>query len=305
VTLRIISWLWHQPGGRTAYTAGHANIWAAQVRRHLTIPHTIALVTDMPEGLDPSIEVIAPPNDFVGIETPTWNGHLPNCFRRLALFRRDAAEVFGGERIVSMDLDCVIADSLDPLFDRSEDLVLYAGTNFSRPYNGSMAMLTAGCRPQVYERFNAAEAAEAGARFLGSDQSWISHVLGWGEATWTAKDGVAWWGSQYNEDLRLMFFPGNPKPWNLVGASGWVTEHYRGAEGGRCIVLSVGPSLWADVAAAGPYDAVIALPEAAEHWPGPVREVVADEREAAIAVRMHGFDEAVWCGRETVCAFSA
>lgn len=271
------------------------------VRRHLTMPHSLACVTDTPFGLDPDIEVIAPPGDFVGIETPTWHGHLPNCFRRLALYRRDAAEVFGGERIVSMDADCVIAGSLDPLLDRPEDLVLYAGTNASRPYNGSMTMLTPGCRPQVFERFNARAAAEAGSRFLGSDQSWVSHVLGWGEATWTAADGVAWWGSRWNEELRLMFFPGNPKPWDLVGWSGWVTEHYRGGEGGRCIVLGTGESLWSDVASAGRFNSVIALPESAEHWPGPIREVVPDERAAALAARMHGFDEIVWCGG-TACA---
>lgn len=297
MTLRLVSWLWSQPGGRTAYTAGHVNLWAAQVRRHLTLPHTLACVTDTPLGIDPSVEIIAPPGDFVGIETPTWSGPLPNCFRRLALWRRDAAEVFGGERIVSMDVDCVIAGSLDPLLDRPEDVVLYAGTNAARPYNGSMQMLTAGARPQVYERFSEAEAIVAGARFLGSDQSWLSHVLGWGEATWTAADGVAWWGSRYNDDLRVMFFPGQPKPWNLVGLSGWVTDHYRGDEGGRCLILSAGPTLWRDVAAAGPTDAVIALPEAAAHWPGPIRETVSDEREAEAAARMHGFAEIIWCGR--------
>lgn len=304
--LTILTWLWSQPGGRTQYTAGMVNIWAAMVRRHLSLPHEIACVTDMPEGLDPSIRVIAPPGDFVGITTPTWGGCLPNCFRRLALFRRDAAEVFGGDRIVSMDTDCVIAQSLDPLFDRAEDLVIYAGTNHQRPYNGSMVMLTAGCRPQVYERFSEAEAVRAGHAFLGSDQSWISHVLGWGEATWTAADGVAWWGSRYNGDLRLMFFPGSPKPWELAGMSGFVSEHYRGAEGGRCLILSVGPSLWDDVRRAAQYDAVIALPEAAAHWRGPIREVVADERMAAAAARVHGFDDVVWCGRtgEIECACS-
>lgn len=302
--LKVLTWLWSQPGGRTEYRAGHVNVLRAMVSRHLTLPHTFACVTDMPLGLHPSIEVIPPPGDFVGVETPTWGGALPNCFRRLALFRRDAAEIFGGERIVSMDADAVIAKSLDPLLDRPDDLVLYAGTNAARPYNGSMLMLTAGCRPQVFDRFNAAEAAAAGKAYLGSDQSWMSHVLGWGEATWTAADGVAWWGSQYNDDIRLMFFPGHPKPWNLVGMSGLVNDHYRGAEGGRCMILSTGPTLWDDVLAAGRYDAVIALPESARHWRGTIREVVEDERMAEIAARMHGFDELIWCGRtgEPECA---
>jgi hypothetical protein len=278
------------------------------VERHLSLPHTLACVTDTPEGLRDDIEIIVPPGDFVGIETPTWGGGLPNCFRRLAMFRPDAADIFG-ERFVCMDTDCVIADSLDPLFERDEDLIMYRGTNFSRPYNGSMMMLTAGCRPKVYNLFKPELASKAGYQYVGSDQSWISYVLGEGEAVWGHEDGVAWFGSRWNRDTRIMFFPGHPKPWHLVGRSKLVTDNYYGAEGGRCIILSVGKTLWQDAlrAMAEPYDAVIALPEVADKWAGPLREVCNDETAALIAARMHGFDEVVVCGKmgDAECAFSA
>jgi hypothetical protein len=51
------------------------------------------------------------------------------------MFRSDAADIFG-DRFVSMDLDCVVGRSLDPLFDRPDDLVLFKGTSIDRPYNG-------------------------------------------------------------------------------------------------------------------------------------------------------------------------
>lgn len=297
--LTVLTWLWSQRGGRTRFRAGHVNVWAGMVRRHLRMPHRIACVTDDPLGLDQSIEIIPPPGDFENITIPSWGGGKPNCLRRIAMFRPDAAAIFG-ERFVCMDIDCVISGPLDPLFSRRADIVLYRGTNGSRPYNGSMLMMTAGSRPHVYERFTPEKAAEAGRRFIGSDQAWMSYQLGWGEETWGHEHGVQWWASRHNRDdtPTVMFFPGYPKPWDLFGGSGFVTEHYRGDGRGRCIVLSVGPTVWQDAARAvlTPYDAVVALPETAAHWPGPIREIAEDEGAAIAAARVHGCDDVVICG---------
>lgn len=230
--ITVLSWLWDQPNGRTTYTAEHVNIWADSVRRNLDMDHEIAIVTDMPEGIDPSIRVIDPPGLFEDVRLPSWDMHngaqLPQCLRRIAMYTPNAADWFG-ERFVSMDLDCVIAEPLDPLFDRPDDFVMYRGTNDRRPYNGSMQMMTAGARSQVFTEFTPERAVEAGKEFIGSDQAWISHVLGWGEATWGPEHGVVWHGSQRNhiaDEWRLMFFPGTPKPWELM-SDPWVELHYR------------------------------------------------------------------------------
>lgn len=175
--LKILTWLWEKPGSRTTYTAEHVNLWAAMLKRHLTIPYTLACVTDMPEGIDADIEIIPPPNEFVGLETPTWKNDKPNCFRRLSMFRPDAAEIFG-ERFVSMDLDCTIGANIDALFDRDDDFIMYKGTSFDRPYNGSLLMMNAGARPQVYLDFNEENAIKSGQKYVGSDQAWIAYCLG-------------------------------------------------------------------------------------------------------------------------------
>jgi hypothetical protein len=230
--LQINTWLWSQPNGRTSYTAEHVNIWADMVDRHLSMDHELACITNMPDGIDERIRIITPPGEFEGVKLPTWDMHvgkqLPQCLRRIAMFAPDAAETFG-ERFVSMDLDCIVAEPLDPLFDRSHDFMMYRGTTGARPYNGSMLMMTAGARPKVYTEFTPERAIEAGKKFVGSDQAWISHILGWGEATWGAEDGVVWWGSSRNyaaPEWGLMFFPGTPKPWELL-ADEWVAQHYR------------------------------------------------------------------------------
>lgn len=298
--LKIMAWLWGQPGGRTHYTDMHVRIWAAMVRRHLSLPHSLAVVTDIP-GNYGDVEMIAPPRDFENVRIPTWEAHMPQCLRRIALFRPDAAKVFGAERFVSMDLDCVISGSLDPLFDRPEDFIMYRGTTAARPYNGSMVMMTAGVRPEVYTDFTPEGAVKAGQQYLGSDQAWISHVLGAGEATWGAADGVHAWKSQWNiGDPRITFFLTKAKPWDFIATgNAFVSEHYRGSERGRCLILGYAENVWDDLERVlpGPFDAVIASPEAAEHWPDQVTAVARDDEHADRLARMLGFDDVVWCGK--------
>lgn len=231
--ITVLTWLWQQPGGRTKFTAEHVNIWAGMVRRHLAMSHDIACVTDTPRGIDKSIRIIKPPGDFEGI-TPHWGTHKPNCFRRLSMFRRDAGEIFG-KRFVCMDLDCVIGGTLDPLFDRPEDLVLFKGTAQGRPYNGSMMLIKAGCRPKVFENFDQQKANVAGQIYVGSDQAWLAFSLGRKERVWDDRDGVHWWGSpeykQVKTPPKILFFPGKIKPWTIapIRIDRFTTDNYRKA----------------------------------------------------------------------------
>jgi hypothetical protein len=229
--ITVLTWFWRQEKSRAHYLAEHVNIWADMVRRNLSMPHRIACVTDNPEGIDPSVKIIKPPGDFLDITNPRWSNGRPQCYRRLSMFRRDAAKIFG-KRFVCMDLDCVIGGPLDPLFDRPEDLVLFKGTLRNRPYNGSMQLITAGCRPQVFEDFSQEAALESGRLFCGSDQAWLAHKLGWNEATWGEADGVHWFGPKYRQSAkvstpRILFFPGSLKPWNIAPVHPFTRDHYR------------------------------------------------------------------------------
>jgi hypothetical protein len=240
--LTILSWFWEQPFCRTKFTAHHVNVWADMVRRNCTLDYRLACVTDKPQGIDKSIDIITPPQAFEGIvPARRWGGRRPNCYRRLSMFRSDAADIFG-DRFVSMDLDCVVGRSLDPLFDRPDDLVLFKGTSIDRPYNGSMMLIKAGCRSKVYNDFNQQAATKSGEKFVGSDQAWLAMCLGWGEQTWAEHDGVYWYGSHYKQFIRgrvspskgfrkprLVFFPGKIKPWLLADfrSDKFITDNYR------------------------------------------------------------------------------
>jgi len=229
--ITVLTWLWSQDKSRAKYTSEHVNVWAAMVRRNITMPHRIACVTNMPEGIDPRVQIITPPGDFMGITNPKWSNGKPQCYRRLSMFRPDAGSIFG-ERFVCMDLDCVIGGSLDPLFDRPDDLVLFKGTAPTRPYNGSMMMITAGCRPHVFTEFNQENALVSGSQFCGSDQAWLMHRLGPNEATWSQPDGVFWYGHKFRRyadklDPRVLFFPGSLKPWTVGRIDKFTRANYR------------------------------------------------------------------------------
>jgi hypothetical protein len=295
---KVICWLWNQPGGRATYYPWHVRVWAAMIRRHLSLPHSLAVVTNMEGDFGESVEVIKPPGEFEDVRIPTWKEERPQCLRRLSMFRRDAADLFGADRIVCTDLDLVVAQSLDPLLDIEDDFRIARGTGSRRRYNGSLISLKLGSRPKVYEEFTPERAIEAGRKYIGSDQSWIGHCLP-DEKVWTPEDGVCFWIASYRLDLaRVMFFAGEVKPWSVV--NNFVKQHYRSNSEGRCLLLGHAPTLWDDVSReidAGAFEGVIASPEAARYWPGKVLAVAEDDDHAEHLAYLHGFDRVAWCGK--------
>lgn len=299
MSLLVMTWLWRQPDGRTTFTATHVNIWAAMLRRHCKLDIEIACVTDEPEGIDKAIRIITPPRFHDDLRTSRWKGGRPSCYRRLSLFRHDAAKLFGAERFVSMDLDVVIGGSIDRILDRGEDFMICAPSSAGKRwrYNGSMMLLDAGARPQVYERFTPAGAEEASRNFVGSDQAWLAHILGPGEKTWGPKEGVTRWGSG-PEPGRMMFFPGQVKPWDAL-ADPWVAQHYRLGGRRRGIILGKKASVWEDARAAirkAGMETVIAVESSAAMWPGKVHAIARDMGHAHSLARMLGVSRPVICG---------
>lgn len=294
--LTVLTWLWNQNGGRATFTATNVNIWAAMIRRHCRLNIELACVTDMPDGIDPAIRIIGPPGEFEGLQTARWKAHRPSCYRRLSMFRRDAAKLFGAERFVCMDLDVVIGGRIDRILDREEDFMICPPSTAGKRwrYNGSMMLITAGCRPRVYEDFTPARAEEASTQFVGSDQAWLGYILGPGERTWDACDGVTRWP----EKGKMMFFPGSVKPWDALGDE-WVAEHYRMSGSKRGLILGRNGRVWDDARAAiarGIKGPVIALEAAASQWPGRVDAVARDMPHAHALARMLGVAQPVVCG---------
>lgn len=230
--LSIVTWLWHRPGYRTTFTGEHVNALARMCERHYPHPHRVICVTNDRSGIGADITVIPDDADFADVPSP-HGGMNPSCYRRLRMFRPDIARWFG-ERFVSIDLDVVLVGDVTPLWDRQEDFVGWLDPIRKTQYCGSMILMSAGARPQVWEKFDPATSPRAAlaARCTGSDQGWISHCIP-GEATWTTADGVYSYRIDHLErglpaNARLTVWHGRPKPWDAQSLrTEWVRNNYR------------------------------------------------------------------------------
>lgn len=233
--LSVVCWKWQSIHGyRTRFTAEHVNTLRAMVARHCTLPHEFVCVTDDARDLDERIRVVPLWDDYAEVRSP-HGGVNPACYRRLKAFALGAGRLLG-RRIVSVDLDAVIVDNVDTLWDRPEDFVIWGNVLKKTPYNGSMWLLKAGARAQVWQRFDPVQSPRLTLRekYNGSDQAWISYVLP-DEATWTAHDGVL----SFRQDVplrgplppgaKIVFFNGHTDPWTrgVADQYPWVKEHYR------------------------------------------------------------------------------
>lgn len=245
--MKIITWLWLQNPNRHGYDAEKVNVWAASLRRNSSEPLELACVTEHPEGIDPSIEIITPPGLFEDVKIDAWKeaNLAPQCYRRLAMFAPDAAEWIGADEWVCMDIDVTVHSSIDELFVPGTDFRIMNGTASKRPYNGGLVQMRAGARPEVYEAFRRDPvrlAKAARAEFVGSDQAVISKVLGRGEKTFGPADGVEYFGPRWvrmhggekrlvpPDTMRLLFFPGAPKPWELLDTYAFINHAWHDGE---------------------------------------------------------------------------
>ena len=234
--LSVVCWKWKPTHGyRSVYGPETVDTFFRMVARHYPHPHRRICVTDDPVGIAAGIELVPLWTDLAEIPSPHGTGK-PSCYRRLKAFAPEMAAVFG-PRFVSVDLDTVIVGDLSPLWNRTEDFVIWGETNPRSWYNGSMWLMTAGSRKQVWEQFDpktSPRAAYRAGRF-GSDQGWISHCLGPKEATWSTQDGVysyrvhiARKGGALPANARITMWHGADDPWGHRAMQiDWVREHYR------------------------------------------------------------------------------
>ena len=223
--ITVVFWKW---GNR--YSAEHVNRGRSMVSRHLRLQHEVVCVTDDPSGIDGDIRIV-PIADEMGYAT---HPRRPNCYRRLTAFAPDAADWLG-RRILSFDLDIVITDDITDKIDRDEDFVALQDRASNTPYNGSMWLLTAGSRPQVWESFDPETTPELTRRMgiVGSDQAQIARALGPNEAVWTEADGFYAYGrdicrkngGKLPANAKAVFFFGPHDP--ATSDKPWVKEHWR------------------------------------------------------------------------------
>lgn len=165
---------------------------------------------------------------------------IPGCFARLRMFNpawqlRQGIEP--GDRLVCLDLDSVVTGPLDPLFNRDEPFLILKGANASNPcpYNGSVMMLTAGYRPDVWSDFSLDAARRIEHHEFPDDQGWLWHKIpnaaGWNVGATSGIYAFRKPGWPKGDDhvlppgARLVVFPGWRDP-SLFTKLPWVHEHW-------------------------------------------------------------------------------
>lgn len=241
--LTVVCWKWKaRPDwvskSRVEYSAKHVNVLYSMFKRHYHKPFRFVCITDDPTGIN--CETYPLWNDLADAKNPI--AHWVTCYPRLKIFSKEMGEVFGGDRILSLDLDIVIADDITELLEREGDFVGWDAGNKNSQYRycGSMYMFDAGSQSFLYDDFDPEtspqESHDAG--FLGSDQAWMCYKLGPDKPVWTKFNGVL---SYRNDGLsvrsrrkplpngtKMVHFHGRHKPWNERPVTHlWVAEHWR------------------------------------------------------------------------------
>lgn len=233
----LVCWKWKPLDGfRTEFTAHHVNVLYNMVKRNTTIPFRFNCVTDDDEGILPEIRIIPLWDDCKDLPPVDQKRAKPSCYRRLKAFAKDAPF---DDRMVSIDLDCVILGNIDHILSRPEDFICLQGTARRTPYNGGLWSLKVGTRYQVWETFDASKSPQLSknAGFIGSDQGWLSYILGPKEKTYSIKDGVYCFVRdfvkpdkvQLPDNAKMVMFQGNFDPWDVAIQEKypWVQQHYQ------------------------------------------------------------------------------
>jgi len=245
--LTVAAFLWFDRARQRSYefTAEDVRIWRNMVSRNLTVPHRIVCVTHRPDLVEGFIEVIS-----LDAEK-----HVPGtCCVKLQA-HKPGGVAKEGDRVLLMDIDCVVTGDLNPLVERDEPAVWWTNPNFKvggrRGFiQGSLQLFTVGATEFLWRDFcPKTTPGFYNRRFGGAEQAWISERLNtaypdagwqWDVPHWTDADGVYGAGRLFNgemdngvqselpENARIVFTPGDRSPSQpeFMAAHPWAKEFY-------------------------------------------------------------------------------
>jgi hypothetical protein len=212
VALIISTWVWG-----TKYGPEYVAKLASAVKRNLKQPHRFAV--------------------FFPQEEDAYLTEIPGCFARLRTFDpkwQAANGIEAGDKIVCMDLDLIVTGPLDNLFDREEPFTILQGVNSANPcpFNGSLWMLEAGYRPDVWHEFSPELAAKVPFYEFPDDQAWLADIIP-DAGSFGPEDGVygfmkRGWpkGETLPKNAKVVAFPGHRDPSHFTHLD-WVKANWR------------------------------------------------------------------------------
>jgi hypothetical protein len=163
---------------------------------------------------------------------------IEGCLARLRTFDPEWQAANGieeGSRIVVLDLDLVVTGDLTRVFDREEPFVILQGVHTGNPclFNGSVWMLRAGYRPDVWTEFTLERAAAVPHYLFPEDQAWFAARMpdagAFGPADGVYAFGKPGWpkGMNLPPNAKIVAFPGRRDPSQFIEVP-WVRRNWIG-----------------------------------------------------------------------------
>lgn len=238
--IRICTFLWG-----TKYTHEHVLRLGRALARNLTIPYEFVLISDQAPHDQMLLEdQDGAPTRYLSLLDEQWDAtrNAKLCGIRLRAFGEDMGAIIG-PRFCWIDLDVVITGNVDHIFGRTEPFMALATPQGPLWYNGSLVMMDAGARAEVYEAFDPVEYAKLPALYAKagmvhggqSDEGWMTYMLGQGEATVGRAEGV-WYFKHIAgmrdlpPDTRMVVMNGrrfDPSMASWQRTSPWLLEHWK------------------------------------------------------------------------------
>jgi len=222
--VNVVTFLWNN--GYRNYKPEHVNMLANMVK-HFSPDCGFICLTDETEGFNDKVQVVKLPDSayrVAGIQAPQGK-QFPSSYRRLWCFSDEAAML--GERILLLDLDCMVLNDLSPLFEIDSDFVGWKPDSVwgrEDRLGGGTWLLRTGQLGWLWDKFTDEPArliAETKAMgWNGSDQAILSRFLQtkypiWpkGSGIYGVQDGVFQWDLP-PKNAKVIHFNGDEKPWN-------------------------------------------------------------------------------------------
>jgi hypothetical protein len=234
-SIGVVCFQWNS--GFREYLPEYVNALARGVKRHLPLPHKFFCVTDETDGFSSDVQVVPTPPEAreLGRLASPEGPRFPASYRRLWTFSDEARCL--GERVLMLDIDCIVTGDLSPLFAPQDDFVGWRPSSLwgkEERIAGGTWLLRTGTRTDVWTKFSRASAAAArAAGYRGSDQAWMSYCLGRKVPLWPQHCGI-YQAQQMKKqgfkvlpkDARIVHFNGGLKSWSpQLRDIPWIRTH--------------------------------------------------------------------------------
>ena len=234
--ITVVLWKWGHK-----FSVAHVAKMRHMLARHLSLPHRIVCITDRPKDLPKGIEPAPMP------KTLPWD---VKGLRRMWLYSAKAGAL--GDRLLQLDLDVILTDSIDPIVDRPEPFVIWKSESTRKDgwaYNATVMLITPGAQEPLWQRYMAdprriwnESAADGWDPKVCSDQAIACYLLkGQDVPVWTDADGIRSYrvfagkhgdrGQVLPEGTRIVSFhgPRDPSQPDLQQKSPWILDHWKAA----------------------------------------------------------------------------